>query len=438
MVMAYAALCQCAGAGATIAAMTTIHIIGAGLSGLSCAVRLSRDGHQVALYESAPQAGGRCRSYFEPALDRLIDNGNHLILGANYALMEYLEVIGARDRLISAPEVVYPYVELPTGKRWTLRPNAGPLPWWLLAPGRRVPDSRLADYLTAWRLKSADADATVADVFDTGSTFFKRFWGPLMVAVLNTEVEAASARLMWPVIDLTFGRGAAACRAYVARDGLSPSLVDPAVEWLGGRGCETRFGARLRALEFDGHRVAGLDFGSEKITLADDDCLVLAVPPARAVELLPGLVAPEETRAIVNAHYRFDTPLSLPGGSPLIGVIGGAAQWIFLRGDVASVTVSAADAMLDVSADDIAALLWADVAKACDLGDTPLPPNRIVKERRATFAQTPAQVARRPGAKTQYANLVLAGDWTDTGLPATLEGAVHSGHAAAAEITRRR
>ena len=96
-----------------------------------------------------------------------------------------------------------------------------------------------------------------------------------------------------------------------------------------------------------------------------------------------------------------------------------------------SVTVSAADAMLDDPADDIAALLWADVAEALDLAPHPLPRHRIVKERRATFAQTPAQVARRPGARTDYANLVLAGDWIDTGLPATIEGAVKSGDTAA-------
>ncbi len=412
--------------------MTTVHIIGAGLAGLSSAVRLAGRGRAVALYEAAPHAGGRCRSYYEPALGCTIDNGNHLMLGANHALMAYLDVIGARDRLVSAPEVVFPYGELPTGRRWTLRPNAGPLPWWLLIPGRRVPDSRVADYFSAWRLKNAAAEATVADVFDTGQVFFKRFWEPLMVAVLNTEVEAASARLMWPVVELTFGRGAEACRAFVAGDGLSANLVDPAVEWLGAHGCAPRFGTRLRAIEYDGGRAAGLDFGAHRIALEAGDCVVLAVPPARAAALLPGLVTPEETRAIVNGHFRIEKPLSLPGNSPLLGVIGGTAQWIFLRRDIASVTVSAADAMLDDAADDIAALLWADVTRALDLGDAPLPRHRIVKERRATFAQTPAQVARRPGPRTECENLVLAGDWTDTGLPATIEGAVQSGHAAAA------
>ena len=416
--------------------MATIHVVGAGVAGLACAVRLSGMGRRVALYEAAPHAGGRCRSFHEPALGRTIDNGNHLLLGANDAVMAYLDTIGARGSLASAPQVVFPFVELPSGLRWTLRPNPGPLPWWLFAPGRRVPESRPADYLAAFKLWRAAPDATVADALDTADPFFDRFWRPLIVAVLNTAVEEASARLMWPVVALTFGRGAAACRAYVARDGLSASLVDPALAWLRGRGCEPAFGARLRAVEFDGGRVVRLDFGGRAVTLDGGDGVVLAVPPPRAAALLPGLVTPRASRAIVNAHYRLAAPASLPEGSPLLGVIGGTAQWVFLRGDVASVTVSAADAMLDKPAGEIAALLWADTAKALDLAASPPPPHRVVKERRATFAQTPAEAARRPGARTNHPNLVLAGDWTDTGLPATIEGAVHSGHAAADAIAQ--
>ena len=416
--------------------MATVHVIGAGVAGLACAVRLSGMGRRVALYEAAPHAGGRCRSFHEPALGRTIDNGNHLLLGANDAVMAYLDTIGARGSLATASRVVFPFVELPSGLRWTLRPNPGPLPWWLFAPGRRVPESRPADYLAAFKLWRAAPDATVADALDTADPFFDRFWRPLIVAVLNTAVDEASARLMWPVMALTFGRGAAACRAFVARDGLSASLVDPALAWLRGRGCEPTFGARLRAVEFDGGRAVRLDFGGRAVTLDGGDGVVLAVPPPRAAALLPGLVTPRASRAIVNAHYRLAAPASLPEGSPLLGVIGGTAQWIFLRGDVASVTVSAADAMLDKPAGEIAALLWADTAKALDLAASPPPPHRVVKERRATFAQTPAEAARRPGARTNHPNLVLAGDWTDTGLPATIEGAVHSGHAAADAIAQ--
>ena len=111
--------------------------------------------------------------------------------------------------------------------------------------------------------------------------------------------------------------------------------------------------------------------------------------------------------------------------------MGGTCQWLFVRGDIASVTVSAADALADQPSAAIAGRFWADVTRALGLGDAPLPPHRIVKEKRATFAQTPEEVARRPGTRTAWRNLCLAGDWTDTGLPATIEGAVRSGRAAA-------
>jgi predicted NAD/FAD-dependent oxidoreductase len=149
------------------------------------------------------------------------------------------------------------------------------------------------------------------------------------------------------------------------------------------------------------------------------------------MRLVPDLVAPEEFRGIVNAHYR----VAALESSPLfVGVIGGSAEWVFRKREVLSVTVSAAERFIDTPAEGLAPLLWRDVARAYELGDAPLPPWQVVKERRATFAATPAQLGRRPGAATRWPNLVLAGDWTDTGLPATIEGAIRSGFAAAARL----
>ena len=401
--------------------MAQVHVIGAGMAGLSCAVRLIHGGHRVVLYEAAPQAGGRCRSFLDPALERIIDNGNHLMLGANDGVMTYLDTVGAGDVLATAPEVVFPFLDLGSGERWTLRPNAGPVPWWLLVSSRRVPQSRPSQYLEALALRKAGPDATIADVMDIHAPLFERFWKPIIVAILNTPVEEASARLMWPVMALTFGRGAAACRAYVARDGLSTSLVDPALAWLAERGCEPAFGHRLRSIDMANGRATALRFGDYTVELDDGDRVVLAMPPARTAELMPDLEVPRGNRAILNVHYRLPSPASLPEGSPLLGLIGGHAEWVFLRGDVASVTVSAADYLIETPSEEIAALLWADVARALDMDAQPLPPHRIIKVRRATFDQTPAEIVRRPAAQTPTANLYLAGDWTDTGLPATIE-----------------
>lgn len=412
--------------------MAVVHIVGAGVAGLACAVRLARAGRRVALYEAAGHAGGRCRSFDDATLGRSVDNGNHLMLGGNDETMAYLTEIRARDSLISAPDLVFPFVDLRSGARWMLRPNAGRMPWWLFMPSRRVPGCRPWRFLAAaLRLAQSGPEDTVAGVLDRDDPVFERFWEPLAVAVLNTAAGEAAARPLWRVVALTFGRGGRNCRGLVARDGLSASLVDPAIAWLRAHGCEPGFGRRLRGVELNEGWLRRLDFGDRMVEVATDDRVVLALPPARIGEMLPGVAVPRESRAIANAHFLLPGPTTLPGGSPFLGVIGGTAQWIFLRGDVASVTVSAADAIMDTPAEDLAALLWADVSRALDLASTPQPPFRIVKERRATFAQTPADVARRPPARTAWANLFLAGDWTDTGLPATIESAVTSGHTAA-------
>ncbi len=163
--------------------------------------------------------------------------------------------------------------------------------------------------------------------------------------------------------------------------------------------------------------------------------------PAALAELLPGTAVPPESRGIVNVHFRLDAPPPpLPEGSPLLGVVGGTAEWIFPRGDMVSVTVSAADALAEEDARLIASRVWPEVATALSLAGGPgadLPAWRVIKERRATFAQVPGALALRAPTRTEVVNLLLAGDWTDTGLPATIEGAVVSGRAAADAVLGR-
>lgn len=400
------------------------------MAGLACAVEACRRGFRPVLHEAARHAGGRCRSFRDPTLGRIIDNGNHLLLAGNRAAAAYIDTIGARDRFHTGAPALFRFIDLASGERWALRPNGGRLPWWILIPSRRASGTGLADHLAAARLASAGKLDTVAGVLRTSPAGWRRFWEPLAVAVLNTAPEEAAAAPLWPVIAETFLAGEAACRPMFARDGLSAALVEPALGWLRRQGAEIRFGCRLARMEEAGGRATALVFGEERLALAPGDAVVLALPPAATAVLLPDIAVPEAFRAIVNAHYRLAAPLE--DAPPLLGMIGGTAQWLFVRGDLVSVTVSAADGLAAETAEVIAARLWSDVAAALALGAAPLPAWRVVKERRATFAQTPAQNARRPGPRTETENLFLAGDWTDTGLPATIEGAIRSGVAAAA------
>ena len=418
--------------------MAMIHVVGAGMAGLACATEIARAGRAVTLYEAAGQAGGRCRSFHDETLDRLIDNGNHLILGANPAVFSYLDTIGGRGGLAGQSRAEFPFVDVRSGERWILRPNGGRLPWWIFSSRRRVPGTRWMDYLAGLKFALAGKEATVADCVGASGILTERLWEPLTVAVLNASTAEGAARILWPILRLTFGRGEAACRAYVAQNGLGPDLVDPGVNYVRAHGGEIHFNRRLRELRLANGRFDGLEFASESVTLGRDDTVVLAVPPAGMGQLLPEISAPLETRAIVNGHFRLDHKVELPGGNHLLGIIGGTAHWLFARGDIVSVTVSAADKLAEKEAGEISKLLWRDIAAALGKPPSEPPPHRIVKEKRATFAQTPAMLAKRPPPRTAYNNLFLAGDWTDTGLPATIEGAVLSGQRAARLALMRR
>jgi hydroxysqualene dehydroxylase len=384
-------------------------------------------GRRVAVYEATNQAGGRCRSYHDPSLDMRIDNGNHLVLSGNRAALGYLDMVGARDGLVGPGKAHFPFVDLATGERWTLRANDGPIPWWILQPTRRVPGTNPRDYLPLMRLLRAAPGTAIGDVLECRGALYERLIGPLLLAALNTEPPLASAALAGAVLRETLAKGGRNYHPLIARDGLSSAFVDPALKFIEKNGGSVAFGQRLRALIYDGNRVASLDFGDAGLPLAKDDAIVLAVPPIVAASLLPELATPTEFRAIVNAHFRVEPPATL---APMIGVVNGLVEWLFAFPDRLSVTISSADRLLDIPRDELATRIWHDVQKIAGIA-TPMPPWQIVRERRATFASLPQEEAKRPGPRTRWTNLLLAGDWTATGLPATIEGAIRSGNRAA-------
>jgi squalene-associated FAD-dependent desaturase len=405
------------------------HVIGAGLAGLSAAVRLAQRRETVVVHEAAGQAGGRCRSYHDPALDLEIDNGNHLLLSANHAALAFLATIGAADRLVGPPHADFPFVDLQSGARWTLKIGDGRLPWWIFDAKRRVPGTRALDYLAIARLLRPARDASVGETIACRGALYERLVGPLLLAALNTAPPEGSAALAAAIIRETMAKGGRACRPLVARDGLGPTFIAPALAFLAAHGVTVGFGRRLRALAFDAGRAAALDFGDETVRLGADDRVILAVPPVVAAALIPQLSAPDEFRAIVNAHFRIAPPAGMPA---IIGLINATTEWIFAFPDRLSVTISGADRLLDTPREELAQTIWREVAAVARIRDTEIPRWQIVRERRATFAALPAQERKRPEAETAWGNLWLAGDWTATGLPATIEGAIRSGERAAA------
>ncbi|MCC8981717.1 hydroxysqualene dehydroxylase HpnE [Bradyrhizobium acaciae] len=413
----------------------TVHIIGAGISGLSAAVRLANGGYKVAVHEATQQAGGRCRSYFDAATNLTIDNGNHLLLSGNRHALSYARSIGTEAGLVGPARAQFPFVDLATGQRWQLDLGDSRLPLWVFDESRRVPDTGLRDYLALAPLAWAGTEALVGNTIPCKGTLYDRLVQPLLLAALNVDPPEGSAGLAGAIVRETLLAGGQACRPLIARDGLSSVLIEPAVKLLQERGHSVQFSHELRTLGMSGDRVTELDFGGgDKITLPADDAVVLAVPPRGAASLLPGLKTPTRFRAIVNAHFRVDPPRD---AAPILGVVGGLVEWLFAFPQRLSITISNGDRLVDMPREELAQAIWRDICKASGVaGD--LPPWQIVRERRATFEATPEQNALRPGPATAQKNLFLAGDWTATGLPATIEGSVRSGDRAADLVLTRR
>jgi squalene-associated FAD-dependent desaturase len=409
------------------------HIIGAGISGLSAAVRLANANFKVHLYEAMQQAGGRCRSYFDAATNLTIDNGNHLLLSGNHHALAYAKSIGTEAGLVGPERAQFPFVDLTTGKRWRLDLGDSRLPLWVFDAARRVPDTSLRDYLALMPLIWSSPERLVGDAIPCEGLLYQRLVQPLLLAALNVDPPEGSAGLAGAVVRETLLAGGRACRPLIARDGLSAVLIEPAIQLLQSKGTVIRFGHELRKFGSSADRVGELDFGEESIALAPSDVVVLAVPPRPAASLLPGLKTPTKFRAIVNAHFRYEPPKDMP---PILGVVGGLVEWLFAFPERLSVTISNGDRLVDMPREELAQAIWRDICQASGI-KSELPAWQIVRERRATFEATPEQNALRPGASTAFKNLFLAGDWTDTGLPATIEGSVRSGHRAADHVLAR-
>jgi len=417
--------------------MSHVHVIGAGLAGLAAALSLSTTGRAVTVYEAGSAAGGRCRSYFDRELGLRIDNGNHLLLSGNRAAFAYVDEIGSGCHFDPTTGPRFPFIDLKTNERWVLRPNRGRLPWWTLMNGRRVPGSRLSDYVRMAAITRIRDDTVVADSMRRGRLYW-RLVEPLAIAALNTSPQVGLARMLGAVMRETLMQGGSACVPRFPRGGLSEALVDPAVTTLRHRGTSVLFNHRVGSLQIEAGRVTGLRIGESTIAVAPEDAVILATPPWIAAGLLPELTVPDQFEAILNIHFGGSgTPEPSVRESGFVGVLNGVAEWVFVKPDHVSVTVSAANAMVDEPAAQIARRVWPNVHAALGFAEDTrdsMPPFRVVKEKRATFIATAAQERRRPHARTPLSNLVLAGDWTATGLPATIEGAIRSGRLASATL----
>ncbi|MBL8643070.1 MAG: FAD-dependent oxidoreductase [Rhodospirillaceae bacterium] len=414
-----------------------VHIVGGGVAGLAAALGCMEAGLHVTLYEAAPELGGRARSYESAVLGCAIDNGAHAVLRNNESVMRYLALCGGADELTPHGADGLHFHDVRARTDWRLR-----LPHGLVMASHRPPGVSAFDLLAGARLVMAGKTQTAAVALRASQRAMDTLWEPLCTAALNTPLAEADAATLALVLKRMVWPGGLNQGLLLPRRSLSQTYISPALRYLAQRGAALRTGTPLRDLRAADGRVNALIFDGAAVALAPDDVVVLALPPWAAPLALTGVDTSAFTYApIVNAHFKLPTPAA----SRFVGLTGGVGQWLLVRGDVASVTISAADAVAGLDPDALAQSLWAEIAPLLNLPSGSVPPAHVIKERRATLRHTPGLNALRPGIATRFSNLFLAGDWTDSapqhGLPCTLESAAQSGFACAkraAELRKQR
>jgi squalene-associated FAD-dependent desaturase len=425
-------------------------VVGGGWAGLAAAVELARHGLPVTLVEAAPELGGRARCVRQR--DRHGDNGQHLVIGAYRELLRLLDVLGVAEDSVFDRRPLELWMRAPSGSDLRMRLPRLPAPLHLLAGLLTARGLPLSDKLRALRLCLAlrsfapdVPDCSVAELLrrhGQSPALISRLWEPLCLATLNARPHEASAGIFRRVLIDAFTHRRADSDLLIACADLGAQLPDPARTYILERGGTILTATRAMRLIDGGGRLTAVQLADGAQLAADH--AILALPPAACERLLrphPALSAIAERFAAIESapictvYLRYPPSVSLP--APLIGMLECTGQWIC---DLAGTgrpgwmgVVISGSAHPELSAEALIERVAAELAALYPDWPAPLE-GHVLREKRATFFATVGIDALRPGSATPWPNLHLAGDASATGYPATLEGAVRSGLAAARRI----
>ena len=427
-------------------------VLGGGLAGMAAAFALLDNGEPVVLLERRPFLGGRAFSFQDPESGAVIDNGQHVLVGACDRLRAFLDRIGSAAAFRRQRHLRLPILD-GEGRRADLAAVPLPPPLHLAVGLLRYrhldPASRVALIATAWRLAAAEVsrvdDLTLGDWLaarDTPPATIERFWEPIVRPALNVPVAGASLPLSAFLMRRALWAGAGAGALWLPATGLSAAIGNPALSRLRDSGADVRLETRVAGLELGSGRIAGVRLRDGSGVPARR--VVCALPPGTTDGLLAdvGVMSDHAAlgrSAIVNVYLWYDRPVL---EVPFAGTFGSPLQWVFDRsrllgeeagGWCVGVSLSAADDLLERPKEHLAGLCDDALGEICPARRRArLVRSAVVKEPGATFRAGPGVATRRPGPVTAIPGFFLAGDWTDTGWPATMEGAVRSGERAVA------
>jgi squalene-associated FAD-dependent desaturase len=429
-----------------------IIIIGGGFAGLAAAVDLAEQGQRVLLLERRSFLGGRAYSFTDKVTGDTIDNGQHLLMGCYHHTLNFLNKIGAAHKLKFQPNPRVDFLSESQGHASFTCPSL-PAPLHLLAGLTRLKTIDWRDRVNALRvglaLKTMNgkrarlADITVREWLNElgqSPNMQSRFWDLMALATLNEAPERASADMFARVLEQAFLRTKQDSTMVISRVGLSDLYVQDAVEFIKARGGEVRMNASVNRIDFANDKVAGVTLTNGEHIEAS--AVISAVPyfmlkDMLAPELLAAhfpAVAEFKSAPIVSINLWYDEPVT---ALEFVGLLDSPIEWVFNKNAIAGDTKQRQHLALVISGAHQAAPQPKEflIEMATDEMQRFFPKARqqrpahayVIKEQHATISHTVGITQKRPAQKTPLANFFLAGDWTATGLPATIESAVWSG-----------
>ena len=402
------------------------YIIGAGISGLSSACYAKNNNQNVKLFESSTNAGGRCRSYYDKSLNIEIDNGNHLVLSANENFLDICKLINSSNTIESfGPN--FNFYDLKKKKNWSLQISNKYFPFWILNKKNRVPDTDLKDYLSLLKIFNVNINHSVSDLFLNSGNLYKSFWEPLTLGILNTECENASAFLLTNVIKKSFLKGRDFCQIIQPKKNWNETLITPMLEYLKKNSVFIKYKSILKSLEINNNIITKLNFNNNEILINKEDKIILCLPPNSLNKIMPQIDLPKEFNTILNIHFKLDKNIIDRLKFPILGMLNSVTHWVFLKKNYISITISSANKYNDFDSEKIAKLVWNEISQGLGISEINIPNFKVLREKKATYQQSPQNYKLIQKINSLPLNLRLAGDWTEKYLPSTIESSILSG-----------
>jgi len=418
-------------------------IIGSGIAGLTAASILSSKKIPVTVLESSPKFGGRTYSFKDSVSGETIDNGQHILMGCYDETLSFIKLIGAENNFLYQDNLCVKFLTNDK-KEFSICASSLPYPVNLLVA---LLDYNIFDFIDKMRFigfvlklpfisKRSLQNLCVSDWLERenqNEKIIKSFWEILCVGALNTNPQKASAKIFYDVLIKIFFTGNFASTIILPKHGLSESIIDPAISFINKNGGSVIPSETIREFIFKDNKLVRIN--SDKNNYEDFDFVISAIPLHALQKIIPA----ELLNIKLNLSYSTILNIHIwvrenPVREKFYGLINSPLHWIFRHDKHLNIVISDADELSKKTNEEIIDMTMIELEKFTEIKKQLIDNYKIIREKRATFIPDKNIINDRPNSRTNINNLFLAGDWTNTGLPATIESAAKSGRIAAEMI----